>query len=161
MIIDVFTHHWPLPTLRIFNPPALKPPHSLQAPTLLTHNLLSRAGLSKQSMIFSNTPLTAANTVRNLPALFSHFLQIHLHKAFFSDKLLDDSVHKYFLNQTTLDLRKEKLSYLNQDLTVPWLCRKRDDLKIYILFCWIAFELLQSFSTKISIKIINYFIRFH
>ena len=35
-------------------------------------------------------------------------LQIHLHKAFFSDDRFLDSVHKSFLNQTTLDLRKEK-----------------------------------------------------
>ena len=35
-------------------------------------------------------------------------LQIHIHKAFFGDNRFLDSVHKYFLNQTTLDLRKEK-----------------------------------------------------
>ena len=35
-------------------------------------------------------------------------LQIHLHKAFFSDDRFLDSYHKSFLNQTTFDLRKEK-----------------------------------------------------
>ena len=45
-------------------------------------------------------------------------LQIHLHKAFFSDNLFLDSLHKYFLNQTTLDLRKEKWSFLNREYTV-------------------------------------------
>ena len=45
-------------------------------------------------------------------------LQIHLHKAFFSDNRFLDSVHKFFLNQTTLDLRKEKRSFLNREFTV-------------------------------------------
>ena len=40
-------------------------------------------------------------------------LQVHLHKAFFSDDRFLDSVHTPFLNQTTLDLRKEKWSFLN------------------------------------------------
>ena len=35
-------------------------------------------------------------------------LQIHLHKAFFSDDWFLDSLHKSFLNQATLDLRKKK-----------------------------------------------------
>ena len=35
-------------------------------------------------------------------------LQIHLHKEFFSDNQFLDSLHKSFLNQTTLDLSKEK-----------------------------------------------------
>ena len=39
-------------------------------------------------------------------------LQIHLHEAFFSDERFLDSLHKYFLNQTTLDLRKEKMDFL-------------------------------------------------
>ena len=45
-------------------------------------------------------------------------LQIHLHKAFFLADRFFDSVHKSFLNQTTLDLRKENWSFLNQDLPV-------------------------------------------
>ena len=45
-------------------------------------------------------------------------LQIHLYMAFFSDDHFWDSLHKYFLNQTTLDLRKEKWSFLNQEFTV-------------------------------------------
>ena len=45
-------------------------------------------------------------------------LQIHLHKAFFSDDRFLDSLHKSFLNQTTLDLRKEKWTFLNQEFTV-------------------------------------------
>ena len=45
-------------------------------------------------------------------------LQIHLHKAFFSDDRFLDSYHKSFLNQTTLDLRKEKWSFLNREFTV-------------------------------------------
>ena len=40
-------------------------------------------------------------------------LQIHLHKTFFSDDRFLDSLHKSFLNQTTLDLRKEKWTFLN------------------------------------------------
>ena len=44
-------------------------------------------------------------------------LQIHLHKAFFSTDQLLDSVHKSFLNQTTLNLRKEKWSFLNREFT--------------------------------------------
>ena len=52
-------------------------------------------------------------------------LQIHLHKAFFSDDRFLDSLHKSFLNQTTLDLRKEKWTFLNREFTVikqrsPW-----------------------------------------
>ena len=45
-------------------------------------------------------------------------LQIYLHKAFFSDDLFIDSLHKSFLNQTTLDLRKEKWTFLNREFTV-------------------------------------------
>ena len=45
-------------------------------------------------------------------------LQIHLYKAFFSVDRFLDSVHKSLLNQTTLDLGKEKWSDLNQDLPV-------------------------------------------
>jgi hypothetical protein len=47
-------------------------------------------------------------------------LQIHLHKAFLSDNRFLDSYHKSFLNQTTLDLRKEKWSFLNREFTVVW-----------------------------------------
>ena len=46
-------------------------------------------------------------------------MQIHLHKAFFSDDRFLDSLHKSFLNQTTLDLRKEKWTFLNREFTVP------------------------------------------
>ena len=45
-------------------------------------------------------------------------LQIHLHKAFFSDDRFLNSLHKSFLNQTTLDLRKEKWTFLNREFTV-------------------------------------------
>ena len=45
-------------------------------------------------------------------------LQIHLHKTFFLDDQFLESVHKSFLNQTTLDLRKEKWGFLNRELTV-------------------------------------------
>ena len=48
-------------------------------------------------------------------------MQIHLHKAFFSDNWFLDSLHKSFLNQTTLDLRKEKWTFLNREFTVPLL----------------------------------------
>ena len=41
--------------------------------------------------------------------------QVRVHKAFFLDNRILDSVHKSFLNQTTLDLRKEKWSFLNRD----------------------------------------------
>ena len=47
-------------------------------------------------------------------------LEIHLHKAFFSDNRFLDSLHKSFLNQTTLDLRKEKWTFLNREFTVPF-----------------------------------------
>ena len=40
-------------------------------------------------------------------------LQIHLHKAFFLDDRFLDSLHKSFLNQTTLDFGKEKGTFLN------------------------------------------------
>ena len=50
-------------------------------------------------------------------------LQIHLHKAFFSDDQFLDSVHESFLNQRTLDLRKEKWSFLNRDSSVPVIYR--------------------------------------
>ena len=46
-------------------------------------------------------------------------LQIYLHKSFFFGFL--DSLHKSFLNQTTLDLRKEKWTFLNQEFTVYYL----------------------------------------
>ena len=49
-------------------------------------------------------------------------LQIHLHKAFFSDNQFLDSYHKSFLNQTTLDLRKEKWIFLNREFTVLRFC---------------------------------------
>ena len=45
-------------------------------------------------------------------------LEIHLHKAFFSGNRFLDSLHKSFLNQTSLDLRKKKRTFLNQDFTV-------------------------------------------
>ena len=45
-------------------------------------------------------------------------LQIHLHKAFFWDERFLDSLHKSFLNQTTLDFRKEKWTFLNREFTV-------------------------------------------
>ena len=48
-------------------------------------------------------------------------LQIHQHKAFFLVNWFLDSLHKYFLNQTTLDLRKEKWTFLNQEFTVYYL----------------------------------------
>ena len=45
-------------------------------------------------------------------------LEIHLHKAFFSDNRFLDSLHKSVINQTNLDLRKEKWTFLNRDFTV-------------------------------------------
>ena len=45
-------------------------------------------------------------------------LQIHLHKTFFSDDRFLDSLHKSFLNQTILNLRKEKWTFLNREFTV-------------------------------------------
>ena len=45
-------------------------------------------------------------------------MQIHLHKAFFSDNQFLDSLHKSFLNQTTLNSRKEKWTFLNREFTV-------------------------------------------
>ena len=43
-------------------------------------------------------------------------LQIHLHKAFFSDDWFLDSLHKSFLNQATLNLRKSIFPFLNREL---------------------------------------------
>ena len=45
-------------------------------------------------------------------------MQIHLHEAFFSDDQFLDSLHKSFLNQTILDLRKEEWTFLNREFTV-------------------------------------------
>jgi hypothetical protein len=45
-------------------------------------------------------------------------LQIQQHKAFFSDDRFVDSLNKSFLNQTTLDLRKEQWNFLNREFTV-------------------------------------------
>ena len=45
-------------------------------------------------------------------------LEIHLHKAYFGGNRFLDSLHKSFLNQTSLDLRKKKWTFLNQDFTV-------------------------------------------
>ena len=45
-------------------------------------------------------------------------LQIHLNKTFFLDDQFLDSLYKSFLNQTTLDLRKEKWTFLNRESTV-------------------------------------------
>jgi hypothetical protein len=45
------------------------------------------------------------------------------------DRFLD-SLHKSFLNQTTLDLRKEKWTFLNREFTVFTIC----DLK-YLRTC--------------------------
>ena len=46
-------------------------------------------------------------------------LQIPLHKAFSSDDWLLDSLHKSFLNQTTLHLRKENWTFFNREFSVP------------------------------------------
>ena len=45
-------------------------------------------------------------------------LQIYLPKAFISDNRFLDSLYKSFLDQTTLDLRKEKWIFLNREFTV-------------------------------------------
>ena len=45
-------------------------------------------------------------------------LQIHLHKAFFSDDQFLNSLQKSFLSQTTFDLRKKKWTFLNREFTV-------------------------------------------
>ena len=45
-------------------------------------------------------------------------LQIQLKKANFLDDRFLDSLHKSFFNQTTLDSRKEKWTFLNQECTV-------------------------------------------
>ena len=47
-----------------------------------------------------------------------------LHKAFFSDDRFLDSLHKYFLNQTTLDLKKEKWTFLSREFTVSHINNK-------------------------------------
>ena len=45
-------------------------------------------------------------------------LQSHLHKTFCSDDRFFDSLHKSFLNLTTLNLRKEKWPFLNRKFTL-------------------------------------------
>ena len=45
-------------------------------------------------------------------------LEIHLDKAFFSGNRFLDLLHKSFLNQTSLDLRKKNWTFLYQDFTV-------------------------------------------
>jgi hypothetical protein len=45
-------------------------------------------------------------------------LQIYLPKAFISDNRFLDSLYKSFLDQTTLDLSKEKWIFLNREFTV-------------------------------------------
>ena len=45
-------------------------------------------------------------------------MQIPLHKALFLDDRFLDSLHKSFLNQTILDLRKKKWTFLNREFTV-------------------------------------------
>ena len=46
-------------------------------------------------------------------------LQIQLHKEFFwLSGFQIQYIDKYFLNQTTLDLRKEKWTFLNREFTV-------------------------------------------
>jgi hypothetical protein len=56
-------------------------------------------------------------------------LQIHLHKAFFSEDRFLGSLHKSFLNQTTLDLRKEKWTFLNQEFAVISNCDQAESHK--------------------------------
>ena len=72
---------------------------------------------------FTQWPLLFEIVQKKISTVNSRFkkdlkLQIHLHKAFFSDKWLLDSLHKSFLNHTTLDIRKEKWGFLNRELTV-------------------------------------------
>ena len=58
-------------------------------------------------------------------------------KTFFSDDRFLDSVHKSFLNQTTLDLRKEKMTFLYREFTV---IAKVVTLKwINLNFIWLQF----------------------
>ena len=45
-------------------------------------------------------------------------LQIYVQKTFFPDDQFLDSLHKSFLNQATLNLRKEKRTFLNREFTV-------------------------------------------
>ena len=45
-------------------------------------------------------------------------LQITYIRPFFSDDQFLDSLHKSFLNQATLDLRKKKNTFLDRDFTV-------------------------------------------
>jgi hypothetical protein len=86
-----------------------------------SHTKISSLGLRfmvKSGLLFSKIPNLQIYKVN------SRFkkdlnLQIHLHKAFFSDNRFLDSVHKSFLNQTTLDSRKKKRSFLNREFTVP------------------------------------------
>ena len=59
-------------------------------------------------------------------------LQVHLHKALFSDDRFLDSLHKFFLNQTTLNLRVEKWTFLNKEFTVEVV---RVHFLLHIWFC--------------------------
>ena len=56
--------------------------------------------------------------VKSIPTNTVLKLQIHLYKAYFSDDRSVESLHKSFLNQTTLDLREEKWAFLNREFAV-------------------------------------------
>ena len=65
----------------------------------------------KKKILIETNRQKEANTV-NFWSKTDIKLQIHLNKAFFSDDRFLDSLHKSFLNQTTLALKKGKIDFL-------------------------------------------------
>ena len=76
-------------------------------------------------------------------------MQHSVHKAFFSNDRYLDSLHKSFLNQATLDLRKEKWTFLNQDFTVLPFARNYKPRLVYFLpHFWVRF-IIKSYSIDV------------
>ena len=75
--------------------------------------LFSKKGVGNQDRCWkSEQGIPNQDRVFKISTVNSRFkkdlkLQIHLHRAFFSDNRFLDSLHKSFFNQTTLNLRKE------------------------------------------------------
>ena len=82
-------------------------------------------------------------------------LQIHIHKAFFSEDWFLDSLHKSFLNQATLNSRKEKWTFLNREFTVQNF-KKLNNQKYIIWRCLPGtFHILIGTSSYFVIRFLN------
>ena len=85
------------------------------------------------SMVGENLILLANKNQNTVNSQFKKDLnlQIHLHKAFFVDDRFLDSYHKSFSNQTTLNFRMEKWSFLNREFT--WFMVNLTKNNLYVL----------------------------